>query len=69
MYICEVCGVVTKPREPQHLKVVEIRERTYDNGFDEDGKALISKGTEIVREIRTCFECSKPSELDFKVIH
>lgn len=52
MYICENCGIVSEPREPMFLKTIETREVTYkltDN--------RISKGSEIVKQIRVCKDC------------
>ncbi len=70
MFICQKCGIITKPREPQTLKVVEVRKKVYDLGFDEEDECQrFSEGEEIVKEIAICLECAKPSELDFKVVH
>ncbi len=69
-FVCMQCGIITAPREPQTLKVVETRQVFYPQGFDEDGKTKPdSRGWEVVKEIAVCQQCAKPNELDFKVVH
>ena len=50
MFICAITGKVSEPHEKMIKVVVETRPRTYTN-FDEDGVEIISRGSEIVKEI------------------
>lgn len=46
MYICGICGKVSKPREKQQLRVMETRTRP-------------TGGLEIVREAKVCHKCAE----------
>lgn len=48
MFICEICGEVSEPREVCNLVVVETRTKFYPGG---------SPGIEIVKEIKACRTC------------
>lgn len=53
MFICEQCHEQQPPRTSPTMKVVLTRPVTYVSPSGED----ISKGWEIVKEIRLCQEC------------
>ena len=65
-FICGVCHTPTAPRVPCTLRVVETRQVEYTNvhvadRYDPDDKdeVRVTKGFEIVREIKECPDCSK----------
>lgn len=58
MFKCKICGNITQPGEKQYKKVVKTRNKIYHN-LDKYGRERISKGSEIVKEINVCEECSK----------
>ena len=51
MFICDLCGCLTEPREKCNKVITETRTKVYDNGFS------TSIGWEIVREVRACTVC------------
>ena len=57
MFKCEICGKTTKVGEKQNKKVVKTREKIYEY-TDKHGREMTSKGSEIVKEINVCEECS-----------
>lgn len=56
-YVCAECLVPQPAKTPQKTIVVSTRPRTYEGGYDEDGKLKVSKGEEIEREAKVCPGC------------
>lgn len=56
-YVCAECLTPQPPKTPQRTIVVSTRPRTYENGYDEDGKLKVSRGEEIEREAKVCPTC------------
>ena len=54
MFVCANCGVVTLPRVASTPIITQTRKVQYLNNIGEP----ISKGTEIVKEIRVCEDCA-----------
>lgn len=57
MFNCGVCHLAIGPRIPPTQVVVETRPTRYLN-YDEEGKPIESKGTEIVKEMNVCPDCA-----------
>lgn len=55
-FICGKCHKPTPPRTPTASVVVETRKMQYRN-FNADGEEIVSKGSEIVKEINCCPDC------------
>lgn len=63
MFRCDNCKQITQKKEPQTKIVVETRPREYEVGFDDlTGLPIMSKGSEIVKEINLCPKCVKEHE-------
>lgn len=58
MYKCKNCDVISKPKEPLNLVVVQTRSTEYTNQ-DEEGDTVRSSGIETIKEIGVCDECKK----------
>lgn len=56
-YICAECLTPQPAKTPQKTIVIATRPRTYDGGYDEDGKLKVSRGEEIEREAKVCPGC------------
>ena len=61
MFICQKCDKVSQPNEPSVLVVSETRQVQYTNKLS-NGDVRVSRGWEIVSELRVCSDCYKASE-------
>lgn len=60
MFRCQACGYQSKAKEGQATKVVEVRQRTYENQLTRNRRTVTKKseGFETVRELRVCQRCA-----------
>ncbi len=66
MYKCEVCGSISKPREPRNTFVTKKSKKTYKL-LDKNGERIGSvMGWEIKKEINLCKVCYKKM-MDVKI--
>lgn len=56
MFRCQNCGVTTAPKVKANFMVVQSRDVVYVN-HNMEGDEIISKGKEIVKEIKVCPAC------------
>jgi hypothetical protein len=61
MFICQLSGELSAPREKQHRLVVETRPATYYNGYEGSLETIISSGSEIVKELLVRLEALDPA--------
>lgn len=54
MFICQVSGRVSKPREKSYRVVVETRPKSYFREMKDGTKKKVGEGHEIVRELVVC---------------
>ena len=71
-FICANCHVATAPRIPATLIVTHTRQVSYENPNvnREEGEppTIISKGSEIVREVKVCPKCAEDFEEQNEVL-
>ena len=61
MFKCNVCNMLSLPKEPVNKKVVLTRNVEYNNKLYDKEKekeyVKVSQGWEIVKEINVCSKC------------
>jgi len=57
MYICDGCGVISKPGEPSNSWVSQKRKRNYELLGKEKERIGVVSGWEIKKEVKLCSSC------------